>query len=221
MEKKKNKGLIITIIILVILLLGLASYIAYDKLYQTKEETNQPVETTEEIKEEEPKESTTSTSNSFSLFAQAVKENRAKQKEKDTKEGITSEITDYFIANHGEDFSYGITLDYDGTLSVVYSNEKFQKYDATIDTNVLFYERVSVGNGGFCSLYYVKEDGKVYEIGIEYDIYEGTTPKSELVKGYQDIIMINEEAVGDSRGGGGHGPVFTDINGNIYYSRAS
>lgn len=221
MEKKKNKGLIITIIILVILLLGLITYIAYDKLYQPKEETNQPVETTEEIKEEEPKESTTPTSNNFSLFAQAVKENRAKQKEKDTKEGLTSEIREYYTSGNGEDLTYSITLDYDGTLSVKYSNEKYQKYDATIDTNVLFYERISSGNGGFKWLYYVKEDGKVYGFDTEYGPYQGTTPtKSKLVKGYQDIIMINEEIVSDGHTAG-RGPVFTDINGNIYYSRAS
>ena len=60
MEKKSNKGLIITIVILSILLLGSVGYIAYDKFYlnDEKETVKEEQKTEEKLSDETIKKTT-------------------------------------------------------------------------------------------------------------------------------------------------------------------
>ena len=206
----------VTIIILVILILALGGYICYDKFYLDKKDNNKIVETNKdcETTTNENKENTTTTSNSFSLFAKTLKENRAKQKAKDQKYNLTLEGDRNYLPN--EDNYLTVLLDYDGTLSVKYKGE-YQKYNTTIDTNVLFYKIITSGNGGYKSLLYVKEDGKLYISHVEYDPYsENKKAESEVEEGYQDIVLISEELINEGATGF-IDTVLTDINGKIYY----
>ena len=220
--KKKNTGLVVTIIILVILILALGGYICYDKFYLDKKDNNKIVETNKDCETtiNENKENTTTTSNSFSLFAKTLKENRAKQKEKDKQSGLTIN-GDTHSANLEEIGNYDIKLDYNGTLSVTYGNKNYKKYNTTIDTNVLLYKMVYAGNGGFKWLYYVKDDGKLYSADVEYGPYsENKKAESKVKEGYQDIILISNENITENVNGNVTGfkdAVFVDINGKVYY----
>lgn len=201
--EKKHKELIV-IIILVVLLLGLGGYIYYDKIKNN------------EIIKKNNDNNTTVSLNKFNTFAKTLKENRMKQSEKDKQKGLTIGGNRYSLRDENV-FGYIIKLDYDGTLSVEYSNKKYKKYNTIIDTNVLFYEMIYVGNGGYKDIFYVKDNGKLYTASVELDPFnENKIATAKEQKEYKNIVRINQEFINEEETGF-YDIVLVDINGNIYY----
>ena len=214
--EKKNTGLIITIVVLVVLLLGLFGYVCYDKFYLDKKDDASKVDnkTNENV----------NTTDNFKVFAKKLKANRVKQMQEDSKNNISTNADVYTSANSDIGY-YSILLTDDGTLSVSYDNKNLKKYDTTIDSNVLFYELVNFGNGGYKTLLYVKEDGRLYSASVEYDVYsENKKAVGSLYGDYKDIVLIRQVSRLDKTDGvttGFKDLELVDINGNTYYPHRS
>ena len=209
--EKKNTGLIITIVVLVVLLLGLGGYVCYDKFYlddvsKVNNKTNENVNST----------------GTFEVFAKTLKANRVKHMQEDSKNNISTNADVYNSSLEDEVGTFYVLLTADGTLSISFEKESLKKYDITIDSNVLFYEMVYNTIDGSRTLYYVKDDGKVYMATPELDVYEQRNKiSSKVVDGVKDIVLIRQLNKYDKVLNGGkysrYAFEFVDINGNIYY----
>ena len=210
--EKKNTGLIITIVVLVVLLLGLFGYVCYDKFYLDKRDDVSKVNN--KINEN------VNFTGTFDVFAKTLKANRVKHMQEDSKNNISTNADVYNSAN-GDIGYYSVLLTDDGKLSVSYDKDSLKKYDTTIDSNVLFYELVNFGNGGYKTLLYVKEDGRLYNASVEYDVYsENKKAVGSLYGDYKDIVLIRQVGRLDKSNGvttGFKDLELVDINGNTYY----
>ena len=210
--EKKNTGLIITIVVLVVLLLGLGGYVCYDKFYLDKNG--------DDVSKVDNK----NNDNSFDVYAKALKANKVKKMQDDSKNNISTNADVYNSAN-GDIGYYSVLLTDDGKLSVSYDKDSLKKYDTTIDSNVLFYELVNFGNGGYKTLLYVKEDGRLYNASVEYDVYsENKKAVGSLYGDYKDIVLIRQVGRLDKSDGvttGFKDLELVDINGNTYYPHRS
>ena len=140
--------------------------------------------------------------------------------QEDSKNNISTNADVYNSAN-GDIGYYSVLLTDDGKLSVSYDKDSLKKYDTTIDSNVLFYELVNFGNGGYKTLLYVKEDGRLYNASVEYDVYsENKKAVGSLYGDYKDIVLIRQVGRLDKSDGvttGFKDLELVDINGNTYY----
>lgn len=99
------------------------------------------------------------------------------------------------------DTEYNIKLNKEGVLYVE---------DKKLDTGVVVFYSLLVGNGGFESLYYVKEDGTLYTAGYSYDMYSGEEVKVKKLDFKNIVSVIPGKALTASY------PIFIDIDGNVY-----
>lgn len=176
----------------------------YDKFYSTNEndvkESSEPIAT---------KDNDVSI-NDYDLFVNNLKKDRVSK-----EEGVTYSYVERFNSSTIGEFA--ATLTSDGVLSVSYFGENYKKYDTELDTGVLFFQSLPVGNGGFSSIYYVKEYGKVYSASVEYNPYEGKMPVASSVRrgsNCEKIVKIMPTSIDDGVVGAS-GVSFVDINGNI------
>lgn len=108
---------------------------------------------------------------------------------------------------------YIVRLSKDGLLSIEYSNESSVR---NISDNVLSYYLINTGQDIGKTLFFIKEDGTVSKASIEY----GYSALSDIeiednVNGLKDIVTILEGSYSEGLSGS-HGPIFIDINGNMY-----
>lgn len=108
---------------------------------------------------------------------------------------------------------YIVRLSKDGLLSIEYSNESSIR---NISDNVLSYYLINTGQDIGKTLFFIKEDGTVSKASIEY----GYSALSDIeiednVNGLRDIVTILEGSYSEGLSGS-HGPIFIDINGNMY-----
>ncbi len=108
---------------------------------------------------------------------------------------------------------YIVRLSKDGLLSIEYSNESSVR---NISDNVLSYYLINTGQDIGKTLFFIKEDGTVSRASIEY----GYSALSDIeiennLNGLKDIVTILEGSYSDGLSGS-HGPIFIDINGNMY-----
>lgn len=108
---------------------------------------------------------------------------------------------------------YIVRLSKDGLLSIEYSNESSVR---NISDNVLSYYLINTGQDIGKTLFFIKEDGTVSKASIEY----GYSADSDIeiednINGLKDIVTILEGSYSDGLSGS-HGPIFIDINGNMY-----
>lgn len=108
---------------------------------------------------------------------------------------------------------YIVRLSKDGLLSIEYSNESDVR---NISDNVLSYYLINTGQDIGKTLFFIKEDGTVSKASIEY----GYSALSDIeiednVNGLKDIVTILEGSYSEGLSGS-HGPIFIDINGNMY-----
>ena len=207
--EKKNTVLIITIVVLVVLLFGLFGYVCYDKFYLEKRDDVSRVDNK-------------NNDNSFEIFAKKLKANKVKKMQDDSKNNVYIDRDEYSSSLEDEVGTFYVLLTADGTLSISFLNNNLKKYDTTIDSNVLFYEMVYNTADGLRTLYYVKDDGKVYEATPEFDVHEQKNKiSSKVVDGVKDIVLIRQLNKYDKVLNGGkynrYAFEFVDINGNIYY----
>lgn len=99
------------------------------------------------------------------------------------------------------DTEYSIRLNKEGVLYVE---------DKKLDTGVVVFYSLLVGNGGFESLYYVKEDGLLYMAGYSYDMYKREEIEVKKLNFENIVSVISGKALTASY------PIFIDIDGNVY-----
>lgn len=108
---------------------------------------------------------------------------------------------------------YIVRLSKDGLLSIEYSNESSVR---NISDNVLSYYLINTGQDIGKTLFFIKEDGTVNKASIEYGYSADSNIEIEdNLNGLKDIVTILEGSYSDGESGS-HGPIFIDINGNMY-----
>lgn len=111
---------------------------------------------------------------------------------------------------------YTVTLTSDGLLSINYLDEFSARQ---ISSNVLNYYLINTGQDIGKTLFYIKEDGSVSKASIEYGYSGDSDIKIENnINNLKDIVTILEGSYSDGLSGH-HGPIFIDINGNMFYDK--
>lgn len=108
---------------------------------------------------------------------------------------------------YDKDIVYDVSLDYTGELKVRFLSSDIEE---TVSQNVVDFFIVNEGNGGFHTIFFITEDGKVGSCNAEVAAmnHEKIVVKNDL--GYHGIVNVvgifeNNAFV----------PKFIDINGNI------
>lgn len=220
MENKKSvsTGITILIAILVVCVLGMGSFIVYDKaiINNGKVNTNNSNQTNDKKEENgvssKDYNSEKNINNSYELFAENLKAQISK---------IYNENNDGKIFSWND--KYSIEMDKNRSLYITYQdanlNKKFGKYKLV--DNILGYYVVQTGQGGGNTLYFINENGTVGSADIEYGVIYSTADVKQIpVKkdlGYKNIVAIVEAGFGVSTSGTSEA-IFIDINGNMFSS---
>lgn len=205
--ENKNNGLIIIIIVLSLLVLGLGGFIIYDKVLTDKAIENN---TNNEAAKSHDKQTSANTNNSYELFANNLKSQFSKYD--DNNQNYLYVNSD--IVKGG----YEVYLNERQTLFVKYLNEELNaKYgEYKIADNVLSFYVIAAGQGGGNMLYFINEDGTVGSVNTEYEIGNDNQIIIKKDLGYKNIVSIINGAF-DKKTSGANGPIFIDINGNIFW----
>ena len=111
---------------------------------------------------------------------------------------------------------YTVTLTSDGILSIKYANESSTR---KISDKVLNYYLINTGQDIGKSLFYIREDGSVSKVSIEYNYSaDSDIAIEDNVNNLKNIVTILEGSYSDDLSGY-HGPIFIDINGNMYFDK--
>lgn len=142
----------------------------------------------------------------YSEYSNKVKSHRSSMSDQGVS--IMSGVQDSLVGD------YIVRLSKDGLLSIEYSNESSVR---NISDNVLSYYLINTGQDIGKTLFFIKEDGTVSKASIEY----GYSALSDIeiednINGLKDIVTILEGSYSDGLSGS-HGPVFIDINGNMFF----
>lgn len=198
---KKN----IVIVILLILVLGLAGYLGYDKFLSAKTVENASDNTNSEIAGTTEADNT---ENDYQIFAKNLKSHLSRYDE--------NNLNRQFVNNDNVRYPYTVYLNENGSLFVKYSNSELNaKYgDYKISDDVLSFYVIETGNGGMSLLYFINGDGTIGSADVEFvSDSNQITVKKDL--GYKNIVSIVSGSFGDGYSGA-QGPIFIDINGNIF-----
>lgn len=148
--------------------------------------------------------------NKYELFSTNLKEEFSKFD--------SHNYSSQYISNDFVPEGYTIYLDENRNLFVRYANKEINnKYgNYKIADNVLSFYAINVGQDVGNMIYFINEDGTVGKANTEYGI-NGNEINFNIEKdiGYKNIVSILNGAFGDGFGGV-HGPIFIDINGNIF-----
>lgn len=191
----KNKGLIILVVILSLFIIGLGGFIVYDKILNNEVVNNQ--------------EEKTKSNNNYELFAQNLKDQFSK---------YDNNNKNYLYVNSSiiKD-GYEIYLNKNQTLYVKYYNKELDaKYgEYKIADNVLSFNVVPSDQGPGNMLYFINENGTVGSADTEYGINTNNQITIKKDIGYKNIVSIISGTFGDGLSNV-NGPIFIDINGNIF-----
>lgn len=134
------------------------------------------------------------------------------------KSQIASKYDEYnysmkYVENYFVPDGYIIRLDSNGNLYVKYSVEDSERL---IANDVLSFYLINTGQDLGNTLYFINSDGTVGKASTEYGY--SSLEDIEVVNkidGFNNIVSIVEGVYGDEYSGA-HGPIFIDINGNIF-----
>ena len=127
---------------------------------------------------------------------------------KNKKSSLINNGGEYILSGSSilHDAEYNISID--SNLKLILNIDSLKKYNNyTVDENVIDAFLVSVGNGGYKYLYYLKDDGSVKSLCID------TLWDSEIkikTENYKNVVSIDEVLIGNERKA-----AVTDINGKI------
>ena len=176
----------------------------YDKVL-----TNEPIKSTDNNEVTNNQEPEINSNNSYELFAKNLKSQFSKYDD-NNKNSICVNVNEI-----GE--GYEVYLTKEQTLYVKYYNKELNdKYgEYKIADNVLSFNVVPTGQGGGNMLFFINEDGTVGSADTEYGI--GTNNQITVRKdlGYKNIVSVISGVFGNEFTGV-RGPIFIDINGNIF-----
>ena len=183
----------------------LITYIVCDKFLMKKEEVSvtPPPSETQAIKPDSTIEEKKSESvkNSYQLYAENMKKERAKF---DDYNNSTMRFYNPMI----EIPSYDVSLKSNGDL--------YFKGQKIVD-RVLNYFVIAEGNGGFQTLYFIYEDGKVGSANVEENLLNHVELVITSDLGYSDIVTILGGTFGKENAPGTKGPIFVDIQGHMFH----
>lgn len=141
----------------------------------------------------------------YSEYSNKVKSQRFSMSDQGVS--IISGVQDSLVGD------YIVRLSKDGLLSIEYSNESAVR---NISDNVLSYYLINTGQDIGKTLFFIKEDGTVSKASIEYGYSALSNIEIEdNVNGLKDIVTILDGSYSEGLSGS-HGPIFIDINGNMY-----
>ena len=187
MEKNKNKSLLILVIILSLLVVGLSSYLIYDKMIA--KDDNEVVDNNYKDNDK-----------LYSEYLLNLKNNLEKNyTERDSETKINSNFV------NGD--AYTVTINKNGVLSL-----STRKDDYEISNNVLEMFLVDVGNSGDKTLYFIKDDGTLNSFCVDCVLNEGV---KVIQSEYKNIVNVVNSAFGITYSGA-YGPIFIDIEGNVF-----
>ncbi len=191
--KSKNTRLLILTVVLFLIVVGLGGFIVYDKILNDK-----PIKTPN-----------STDSNSYELFAQNLKNQFSKYDDNNQNY--------LYVSSDVVKDGYEVYLTKNQTLFVKYFNKEFNtKYgEYKIADNVLSFYVVASGQGGGNMLYFINEDGTVGSADTEYGINSNNQIIINKNIGYKNIVSVIGGIFG-SEFSGVLGPIFIDINGNIF-----
>ena len=213
-----KKNVVITILVLIIL--GLGSYITYDKFLEKDNTNNEKDIINNNSKNEENIKNETS-DDRYNEYLKNLENaiNNHFQKVPDVSDDELAKL-DYekyysqqsYCGNTADGgIKYCISLD-NKILNLKLSNN--EESTVKLSDNVLNYFIVSIGQYGYKNLYYITTTGKIYEVDHEMQIDEGVDNlnKKELnLKNIVNVIGIDAGLLSSS------GDVaFIDIDGNLF-----
>ena len=153
------------------------------------------------------------------LLAGCDKEDKEKESSKDYSAFLDnlkdSKMESYQLSYHEvgwNDVEYVARLSSDGNLTVTLRNRDNTKMDIAED--VVLFRLISTGNGGFNSLYYVTEEGKVYKADVDLVLANNEKLAVKELTDVKNVVNIIQS--GDSNA---HYPLFVDIDGNVLKSK--
>ena len=112
------------------------------------------------------------------------------------------------IVNSTYDFeSKMYTVSINKNLELTFTGNGYSNYK--IADNVVLYNRIFYGNGGYSNIYYITTDGKIHMSNMEAVAFLGKEPNITDVD-KKNIVNIIQ---GSSSAGF---PIFIDIEGNVY-----
>jgi len=194
------KNVVITV--LAVLVLAMGGYLVYDKIIDKDDKIEG-----NKLEENNNKQ----TENDYQSFTENLK--------KQTSNLKSGDHVYQYIENDIIPDGYAVYLDENRSLYVKYYNEdfnnKFGQYK--ISDNILSFYVINVGQDEGNMLYFINEDGTVGSADTEYGVSNGDqliTVKNDI--GYKNIVSIVNGIFGSNESGV-HGPIFIDINGNIFY----
>lgn len=183
----------------------LITYIVCDKFLMKKEEVSvtPPPSETQITKPDDNVEvnKTESVKNSYQLYAENMKKERAKF---DDYNNSTMRFYNPMI----EIPYYDVSLKSNGDL--------YFKGQKIVD-RVLNYFVIAEGNGGFQTLYFIYEDGKVGSANVEETLLNHVELVITSDLGYSDIVTILGGTFGKENAPGYMGPIFVDIQGHMFH----
>jgi len=201
MVENKNNILIAFMIILVFIVLGLLGYIVYDKVILDDNDTNI---------------SNVDKGNNVELSADELYANYLKKLKNNLNEVYKEYDAEVSIDSNSYvwDKGYNFTITKDGRLLMTLLPEEYEeKYNNyELSKNVLQMFLVETGNGGYKTLYFIKEDGSLNSFCIECISNDKFEIKKEKYKNIVNVV----ETLFDLTYSGAYGPVFIDIKGNTY-----
>jgi len=192
--EKNNNNIITVLLILIIVILLLGGYIFYNKTNLKEDITNNS--TTSNISKE-------SADDRYKNYLENLKSN--------IKDTYSNKINNYiFESSDYLEKGYQLKINKEEELLLtIFDNSKYTNYK--ISNNVLTMYIVGIGTGGYKSVYFIKEDGKVYSVCID----SLSTNQMEIKEyNYKNIVNITGGSFEDEYSGTLN-PIFIDIDGNI------
>lgn len=205
-EKQKSKECIFLIVILIIVIMGLIGYIVYDKNSYNQNFSNDTImKTDNEISDKNI--DTETTNNLYNKYLNNLKTN------------ITKNYDNFnnnyeYVENLETGLEYSLKIEKNGDLNLSFYNEdlkqKYNNYKLSGDVLTMFL--IQVGQAGFYNVYFLKNDGTIFSQCIDCLALEDVALKKE---NYKNIVNIIQGGF-DMEYSGVDGPIFIDIEGNIY-----
>ena len=198
--KSKNRGLIVLVIVLSVSLLGALGYICFDKFYDgdssdinsvEKNNTDNNIESSEVDKYRNYVDSKISERSAGDPYIVLITN--------DNKEDSVMNFTKFKLVVDKNGNAY---LNKDSS-----SNEKGEM----IESKVIDAFKIIIGQAGAEELFLILEDGSVTMIDLGGNVNKNFKNLSKIVSVKSEFICLDDHCMG-----GSYGPVFTDIDGNIY-----
>jgi hypothetical protein len=208
-ENKKHSNWLA--VILILLVIGLGGYIVYDKVVKPYCTANTKVTSSSKTTTNKTVSTPQKEYSADELYAKYLKNLKTNLSNIDTNKDANVAISSNSYIFDGY---YSFKIDKDGNLLMTIDdknyNSKYNNY--VLSKNVLQMFLVNFGNGGYKTLYFIKEDGTLNKLCVEC-IADGQFSITQ--DSHKNIVNIVSANIDISKGGSWT-PIFIDIEGNTF-----